>query len=137
MCRVISAACLRVSGLIEPTLTNTPAMTITPQGSTSICQGDSVLLTANLITGYNYQWKRYGVDIANATTPNFYAKQAGTYKVQITNAGGCSSISTGIGVNVTCRMANDLSQDTDISVYPNPATNIFTIQFKDIGENFS
>jgi gliding motility-associated-like protein len=67
-----------------------PAGTIVP-ASGSICQGTSVLLTAN--GGTAYQWFRNGVAIPGATTATYNATQIGTYSATIFS-GTCSAPAT-------------------------------------------
>lgn len=57
---------------------------ITPDGSTVICIGDDVVLTANSGAGYTYKWKRNGVEIPNATMQAYTATTPGDYTVEIT-----------------------------------------------------
>jgi len=54
--------------------------------NTNVCNGDSVLLTANSGTNYTYQWKVGGSPIAGATSITYYAKAAGSYTVTIDSA---------------------------------------------------
>jgi subtilisin-like proprotein convertase family protein len=66
------------------------ALTITPSGPTSICQGGSVTLTANIAS--NYLWS------TGATTQSITVSAAGTYTVS-SNCG--TSVSTSAPVTVT------------------------------------
>lgn len=74
------------SGLLNITIVAGATATITPPGSISICQGDSVLLTAS--AGISYQWS------TGATTQSIYAKNTGSYSVTVTINGGCSAQSS-------------------------------------------
>jgi gliding motility-associated-like protein len=76
-------------------LTVLPAFTITLTGFSTVCLGDSVLLSVNAISGYTYQWYREGAAIAGETGSSMYAKTGGTYIVEITQtSSGCISFST-------------------------------------------
>lgn len=126
--------CQRVSGLIETTAAIPPTITATTPNGNAYCPGDSVLLSATGATaGYSYQWKRFGVPIAGATSASLYATQTGNYRCEVTNAGGCINQSNLITVTAgtSCRIAQ--SAIGDVSVYPNPARNSFTVSFNDIG----
>jgi gliding motility-associated-like protein len=70
-----------------------PVATITPSGSTTICQGASVTLTAS--AGSSYLWSN-GLQTASITVTT-----AGNYSVQVTNAAGCATTSavTAVVVN--------------------------------------
>jgi hypothetical protein len=126
--------CQRVSGLIETTAAIPPTITATTPNGNAYCPGDSVLMSATGITpGYSYQWKRFGVPIAGATSANFYAKQTGNYRCEVTNAGGCINQSNLVSIvnGTSCRIMQ--GQSSDVNVYPNPAKNSFTVSFNDIG----
>lgn len=75
--------------------------TITPNGSTYICQGQSVSLNANAGNGNTYQWFKNGI-LTNITTPTYTATPAANYHVIISN-GSCSIISdkTKVSLNAT------------------------------------
>ncbi len=70
-------------------LTPPPAPSITPGGSTVICPGGSVNLTASP-AGYNYQWS------TGETTQTITASAIGTYTVTVSNQ--CGNTSTSITV---------------------------------------
>ena len=78
-----------------------PSAIITAAGTTSFCQGGSVVLNANTGSGLTYQWKNNGVDISAATNASYTATTAGTYTVVVSNAPTCSSVSTGTTVTLT------------------------------------
>ncbi len=75
-------------------LPSTPV--ITPGGATTVCDGDSVLLTSSAATGYNWS--------TGATTQSITVKSTGSYSVTVTNANGCSAT----------------SQDTQVTIHSNP-----------------
>ena len=97
------------SGCISPSVVITikdpvvdePKLTISTSGSTSICQGSSVVLTSS--ESISYQWYKYGVAIAGANAKTFTASTEGIYSVsRVSNIPGCSGIqSDGIEVKVT------------------------------------
>ncbi|MBL0073074.1 MAG: T9SS type A sorting domain-containing protein [Bacteroidetes bacterium] len=55
-------------------------------------------MNANTGAGLNYQWRKYSNDISGATGATYAATGAGTYKVRVTNANGCSKNSNSIVV---------------------------------------
>ena len=71
---------------------NTPA-SITPSGSTTICTGGNVTLTAN--AGQSYSWS------TGATTQSINVTTGGSYGVTVTYAGGCTSAATPVTVTVS------------------------------------
>ncbi len=68
------------------------APTITPTGSTTFCQGDSVLLTSS--AGTTYTWT------TGATSPSIYVKTAGWDSLVITNSFGCASPVTSVSTSI-------------------------------------
>jgi hypothetical protein len=76
----------------------TPVATIFASGNVTFCNGDSVFLYAN--NGYNYQWKKNGVDITGGTSYFYYAKTTGSYTCYLTNScGAVTSSSISVTVN--------------------------------------
>lgn len=65
---------------------------ITPSGTATICANDSLKLSANQGTGYDYQWVRNGIIITGATDSVFFAKTPGYYAVVVAD-NNCSAIS--------------------------------------------
>ncbi|MFN7014173.1 MAG: proprotein convertase P-domain-containing protein, partial [Bacteroidia bacterium] len=79
---------------VSITVTSQPTATITAQGPTTFCQGDSVTLVAN--SGYaNYSWSN-GVTGTNTITVN----QGGNYTVTLGNSPSCQATSSAITVTV-------------------------------------
>lgn len=80
---------------------------IIPKGATSVCDGESVLLTAIDGVGYSYQWYLDGVQIAGAINSSYEATSSGSYTVEIS-----------LGPNTT------LSDPVVVTVNPLPAVAI-------------
>jgi len=131
----IATGCTKLSGTGKTVaLYGTPPATITPQGPTSFCAGDSVQLKANSNAQYSYQWKKNNTTIAGATSGKYNAKTAGTYKVKVTSANGCTNLSAGVSVTVPCREEQDgmeIRNDLQAAVYPNPAPGEMNILLSD------
>ncbi len=85
--------CSAVSSPVAITVGSAPSAVITASGSTSICQGGSVTLTAS--SANSYLWSN------GATTQSITVSAAGNYTVQVTNASGCSATSSATNVSVT------------------------------------
>ena len=94
------------------TLTMQVSPLITSLGSTSICQGNSVLLSAQSIIGYAYQWKLNGVNITSATTNLYTATQTGTYTLAV-NTGTCNFTSNSINLIVNPTPTVNVSSSTN------------------------
>jgi len=76
-----------------------PAANITASGSTTICQGESVILNANADPGLTYQWKKDGTIINGASTLSYTATSSGSYVV-VTTKDNCSTSSAASVVTV-------------------------------------
>ncbi|MFM7644804.1 MAG: beta strand repeat-containing protein [Sphingomonadales bacterium] len=81
-----SNGCTATTAPIVVTVNQTPTATITASGSTSICQGSTVTLSAPVASGYTYLWSN------GATTSSIIASAAGANTVTVTN-NGCSATS--------------------------------------------
>jgi gliding motility-associated-like protein/uncharacterized repeat protein (TIGR01451 family) len=96
------------SKTMDVTVTATPPTpAINPAGSTSICAGNSVVLTASATGATTYQWYFNGTAISGATAATYTANAAGDYTVTAANAGGCTS---------------GIAMATTVTVNPTPAT---------------
>ncbi|HRG58966.1 MAG TPA: T9SS type A sorting domain-containing protein [Bacteroidia bacterium] len=73
---------------------------ITAMGNTSICENNSVTLSALASSAYQYQWYVNGNTINGAISSSYSAGIAGNYTCVISNTGGCSAISNSIAVTV-------------------------------------
>ncbi len=126
--------CSRISAPVHADVFSKPAATITPQGATTFCQGQSVLLVANTLTGSaSYDWFRNGNPISGAHTRKLTATQQGWYTVRVSNQYGCSTLSTRLRVTVNCRMSADngpVENTIDFRVSPNPARGSAVIAFE-------
>jgi hypothetical protein len=94
------ANCSSTSPATNVNIIAAPSAIITPAGSTSICQGSSVVLNANTGAGLTYQWQIGGATIANATQSSYTANAVGNYTVVVTNTGACTTTSTAVQVTV-------------------------------------
>jgi len=87
------------------TLCSNPTATITPQSSTTICQGNSVVLNAS--SGNSYSWSN------SQTSQSVTISQSGNYIVTVTKSGGCSaSASVNITVNAQPTVSPSASPST-------------------------
>jgi hypothetical protein len=91
-----TVATSHVTEVIDIIVFPRPPVPVLTFASDSICVGDSTLVTISpSLTGYSYSW--YLNDTTELLTADsaIYAKQAGTYKVKITNLEtGCTEWST-------------------------------------------
>jgi PKD repeat protein len=66
-----------------------PAATLSPGGTTALCEGNAQTFTAS--GGQSYQWFVNGSVIPGATSATYAASQSGTYSVQSVSANNCVS----------------------------------------------
>jgi gliding motility-associated-like protein len=86
--------------IVKDPVVNEPKLLITASGSTSICEGGSVVLTSS--TAVSYQWYKYGVAIAGANNRTYTATTDGLYTVsRFSSDVSCKSLqSDGVEVKV-------------------------------------
>lgn len=132
-------ACSASSVATTLNVTNNPIPSITPQGPTSFCSGQSVVLSSNTFAGVNFQWQKNSIDIAGATLQNYTASSTGSYKVKQT-ANGCYKTAPAVSVSVNCRQAivnavKSLNKPS-ITVSPNPFNDETLISVLSLEESF-
>jgi len=108
--RVANAFCQSVSSdtVHVQVNTNPPVPVITPSGSTAICPGSSVTLSAP--AGYTYLWSN------GLTTQSINVSAAGNYTVTISN-GNCTA--TSAPASVTLKTTTSLTQPSNITIARN------------------
>lgn len=77
---------------------NTPIISVS--GSTTFCQGNNVVISSNIVSGLNYQWKNNSVDLPGETNSTFSASTSGVYSLVVTNIYGCTATSPSTIVTV-------------------------------------
>jgi hypothetical protein len=108
---VTYAGCSTTSSIKNIFIKTVPPANITPGGSTSLCQGNHVMLNANGGVGYSYQWQNNGTNISGATYISYQCNTPGNYSVIVKdNTVDCS----------------DTSSPTAVSVFPLPADSVTT-----------
>ena len=108
--------CSATSAATAVTVNTFPSATISASGSTTFCQGDSVILTSS--AGVSYLWNN------GKTTRSITVKTAGSYSVKVTNGNNCSSTSASISVTIRTPLNNliiTLRNDTLFAPYASPA----------------
>ncbi len=111
----------------------TPIATITPNGATTFCQGNSVTLTTTKDSTYTYQWYDDNNQLNNETKNSLTTSTAGKYLVKIIN-GNCNATSliTNVIVNsnptVTLNPIASLvfKNDSSITLNGNPTGGSFS-----------
>jgi hypothetical protein len=90
---VSNGSCTATSSPTAVTVNPTPTSTISANGSTNLCTGQNVTLSANTAT--SYLWS------TGATSQSILVSAAGTYTVTVTSNGCTASPSTPVVVTVT------------------------------------
>ena len=110
-CLVTNSCGTITTNLITITsVSGSPTSTIIAGGSTTFCQGGSVVLSVNASAGSNYVWRRNGNSPAPGvyTNTTYTATLAGVYDCVVSNACG-SSTSTTITIIVNTSPAASIS----------------------------
>ena len=93
---------------IDTTMVNSVSASITAP-ITSVCQGDTVLLTANSGSGLQYQWLQSGNNLSGDTLYSVNITTTGIYQVEVIDASiGCTQKSAPVSVVIN---ATDFSLD--------------------------
>jgi len=80
-----------------------PNTAVSVNGSTSFCEGNSVMLIAEYNPTYIYQWKLNNNDLINTDTSSYQVKSnSGAYSVKVTNmlANNCAATSSQTTVSI-------------------------------------
>jgi len=97
-----TGACASTSDPLNVPVNTPPPAIISATGPTTVCAGQSVALTANTGSGYQFVWKRNGSPISGATSSSYTATQPGNYAVMVIH-GACytNSAETAISMSGT------------------------------------
>ena len=104
------------------TVNSTPAFPIITQNGYTLTSTPAM----------SYQWQFNSADIAGATNQSCEVTQTGYYTVIISDANGCMN-STTVYVEITA--VENLNSDNSVSVFPNPSSGVFNLQFGFIDGN--
>ncbi|MEO5570124.1 MAG: T9SS type A sorting domain-containing protein, partial [Bacteroidia bacterium] len=78
------------SAVFSITVNSPPVIPVVNASASSVCAGDSILLTASGTAGYTLQWQLNGIDIPGATDSVLYVNTSGNYTISATNTCGTS-----------------------------------------------
>jgi hypothetical protein len=79
--------CSAVSNSLEVAVSDSPTPTISTNGETTFCEGESITLTSS--QGLTYQWNLNGAPIENANSSSLNVSDEGVYTVTVTNDDQC------------------------------------------------
>ncbi|MBC5994255.1 Ig-like domain-containing protein [Pontibacter cellulosilyticus] len=97
--------CSVTSAATTVSVTALPSATITTSGSTTICEGQTVTLSAPAGANYTYLWSN------GAITQSIETGTTGNYTVTVTGAGGCTVTSEAVAVTVNALPVAAISAD--------------------------
>ncbi len=89
--------CSNESTKLTVTIYPQPAATAVLDGNSNFCATDSVRINASAGT-YTYMWQRNGITVSGAQSSVYYGKQAGSYRVILSDNNQCSDTSTVISL---------------------------------------
>jgi PKD repeat protein len=118
--QVIENGCFSTIASQTIAINTTPA-NLTAPGSTTICDGDSVLLLANSGLHLRYKWLLDNQEIHGASLAYMHAGQSGTYQVMVTDTlSACAQLSNPVSINVNSSDFNlaFTASSTSLSVQP-------------------
>ncbi len=108
--------CTLESASIPVTVFTTPPAIITPSGTTTFCQGDSVTLEANTAPGFSYVWRKDGFTFPANTSSSLKVKNSGNYSVQVSITSTCTNTSAPIMITVKPNLKPEITiNGTNIS----------------------
>ncbi len=117
-----------VVGTASGGCTNTDTVTVTVLGNPglpTVTQGVDSLMCSPAYAAY--QWYLSGSPISGATSQNYQFPGNGNYYVEVFNSSGCSTVSAVFNVNNFGISENENA--LQLSVYPNPSSSDFSIEF--------
>lgn len=120
-----SAVC--PNNVIVTTIAQLATVTVSP--STTICNGDSTVLS-DIVSAQDYLWS------TGETTQDIYVSHSGSYTVTVTDLLGCKTTSDPITITVQDCAAMSVQENFSsdiITVYPNPSSENITLQIKSDG----
>ncbi len=91
--------CTKKSPAISIKIVAGPTAAITANGSVNLCNGQTVTLNANTVSGATYQWLVDGVNIAGETNQSLVASTSGNYQCRVTTS--CAALSNVITVTAS------------------------------------
>ncbi len=89
--------CSSESAKLNVTVYPQPVAAAALAGSSNFCSNDSVRINASA-GAYTYVWQRNGTSMSGAQSVTYYGKQAGTYRVIISDLNQCSDTSNTVSL---------------------------------------
>lgn len=121
--------CVETSTAVPVTVNTSPPVDITPNGATTFCEGDNVILTAT--AGSSYVWSN------GATTQSITVTSSGSFTVTVTQATGCSRTSAATTVTVNPKPIVNLSAAPYTKLFPGLNTTLTATATPSTGLSYS
>ncbi|WP_426062182.1 T9SS type A sorting domain-containing protein [Hymenobacter sp. B1770] len=110
--------CVASTATAQLTINAMPAASLSIRsGANNFCNGGTVVLAADAVSGATYQFNLDGQAIAGATSATYAARAGGSYTVTVTNGGGCGTTSQPIALTA------EAAPDTPVLTATEPAPN--------------
>ena len=126
-----ATGCSSTSASINIQVQPQGVVNLTANGPTTVCQGTSVPLTANITgggtNGYTYQYYLNNVLISGAISATYLATASGAYTVVVNNPATCSSTSNAVNVTVNPRPVVSISYPQASYCQSGPANPVPTV----------
>ena len=97
---VLGASCESPRTAVVAHINAIPMATLTAGGATTVCQGNTVTLTASGTADVNYTFYKDAALVSNTTPTTLGATESGQYTVTATTAAGCTATSAAVAVTV-------------------------------------
>ena len=111
-----NGGCISQSAATNVTANPNPVADISANGPTSFCQGSNVVLTAS--AGNSWLWSN------GSTTQSITVNAGNNYSVTVTNASGCSAVSSQTAVTVSPNPQVNITASPYRSLYPGLTTTL-------------
>jgi hypothetical protein len=116
---------------VSVTVNKTPTASVSINGSTNICSGQTRTLTAtgNGGSGFTYKWKKNGSYLSGATNKTYVCSTAGSFSCVITNSTNCTATSNTITTTANCKEESVTANGgSSLLLYPNPSSGIIHLK---------
>ncbi len=123
--------CTGTSNSVSTIRRTKPSATVNPAGTVTICNGDSITLSANSGANLSYQWYKGTNAIAGATGLSYTTKAKGGYWVKVTNQYSCwkNSALTQV-LKISCLRLDENPVDI-LTVGPVPFSDLLELQVQE------
>lgn len=109
--------CASTSASVSVSVNPLPPNFVSISGSTTICEGETVNLSAVFGASLTYQWRKNGINIPDETNRIFGASETGAFSVIVTNSStACANTSNSINVTAITPPGTDYTHTNPTQV---------------------